>query len=343
VSLLIRNMPTPKQASSATRLWQGTGRRMDRLGLQQACDAAGATASIIVGQWSENEPYRSPNPMTPMLSAMGSPMVGGSSIGGGSMMGAGSVIGGGSMMGAPTIASPVMGGAADPYAYDDDLYRRRHRRRRRHSTVIQSQPPPTIINVGGGAGPQPFPVQVGYSGVQPGVPLSSSPYPGAGVTYGASSVGTGAYGGYGAGSAVGVGGYPGGYGTTTAIPATGYGSSLGGFGVGAGLGASNMMGGMHLGGSVLNPLPPSMQASYQAQMAAQYPNAMPNIGGIVPGQGFGGPIVIPPPHRHHHRSRERSREPSRERDYERRRMRRNSDVGYGSMFGPPASAYGGRY
>jgi hypothetical protein len=36
----------------ATRLWHSTGRRMDRMGLQAACEVAGATASTIIGQVS---------------------------------------------------------------------------------------------------------------------------------------------------------------------------------------------------------------------------------------------------------------------------------------------------
>jgi hypothetical protein len=243
-------------------------------------------------------------------------------------------------MAGSVAASPMIGGA-DPYAYDDDAYRRRRRKERRHSSIAQSQPP-TIINVGGGAGPQPFPGQ--FSGM-PGstisntVPLSSSPYQTGAATYSQPA--------YGAGSAIGVGTYnPG-----AAVPINAYSSSLGGLGVGGGLGASSMVGGAPLGGGILNPMPASLQPAYQASMAATYPSALPNIGGIVPGQGLGNAIVIPPP-RSRHRSRERSRERSerhREREHERRKRRYSDAAAYANYapstgyVPPPTSAYGERY
>jgi hypothetical protein len=321
---------------------------MDRMGLQAACEAAGGTASIIVGQWVENEPGRSP------------------------YMSAGNLIGGPAMsaIGTPSMVGSTLG--SDPYAYDDDLYRRERRRRRRERERERgrraSSVGPTIINVGGGAGAQPFPGQ--YPGTMatgtgiPGstmvgtIPLSSSPY-GGGMAMPAS---------YGAGSTIGVGGLGTAYNTGVPVQGTGYANSMGGLGIG-GLGTSQMIGGAHLGGSLVNPMPPALQPAYQASMAAAYPSALPNIGGVVPGQGMAGTgaynvpmmpgatTIIPPPvsrhkHRHHHRSRSREREYEREMDREERRearrTRRYSDAAAyggvaGSYVGAPASAYGGRY
>lgn len=345
-SFVLAQLSLILKRTTATRLWQSTGRQMDRVGLQAACEAAGGTASIIVGQWIENEPGRSP------------------------YMSAGTLIGGPAMsaIGTPSMVGSTLG--ADPYAYDDDLYRRGRRRRRRERERRASSVGPTIINVGGGAGPQPFPGQypstmatgMGIPGstMAGTIPLSSSPYAG-GMAMPAS---------YGAGSTIGAGGLGTAYNTGVPVQGTGYANSMGGLGIG-GLGTSQMIGGAHLGGSLANPMPQALQPAYQASMAAAYPSALPNIGGVVPGQGMAGmgaynaPLmsggtttIIPPPvsghrHRHHHhrsRSRERDyeREIDREERREARRMRRYSDAAAyggiaGSYVGAPASAYGGRY
>jgi hypothetical protein len=229
-------------------------------------------------------------------------------------------------------------GSVDPYADDDEIYRRRKRRNRRHSSVPRES---TIINIGGGMGPQAFP---GSGPMQ--IPGSTS------IPYATLASAAGGYpASYTGGSTVNAGGYP------SSVPMSVYGQNVAGFGAGTG---------MPLGGGVLNPMPASMQPAYQAQMAAAYPSAMPNIGGVVPGQtigaiggmlngngsGFGGgggmpamTVIPPPPRRHRHHSRERSRERDREREeerevrHERRRQRRYSDAAAMGGYVPGAASY----
>jgi hypothetical protein len=273
----------------------------------------------------------------------------------------GTVVGGGGY-GGSVIGSQV-GGSADPYAYDDEIYRERRRRRkhhrhRRHSFTESA--PPTIINVGGGGGvgaPMPLGGGAAYATpygqqpmqLQPGVQYASSAGAAPNVTIlQPQPAGVAAYG---------AGGYPGAAGA--------YGAQYPAYAGGGGY-----PGGIPSGGGVLNPLPAGMNAAYQAQMAAQFPGALPNIGGVVPGPalgGFGGPgsLVDGLGRRERARSREREayreervdeeREARREARREERRRRRYSDaaaygapgvggMGAGGFVPPPASsAYRERY
>jgi hypothetical protein len=315
--------PNMADGSAVTRLWHSSGRSRDRYGLQAACEAAAATASIIMGQWNVDEDERING------SAVGMPT--------------------GSMMGMPygTPAPPQI----DPYMYDDAVIPKRRRRHRRGSSMAGSGP--TIINVGGGGGPQPTygnsyntAPMGGMPGSAPSTSLLSQGSPYMGSSYGAS---------YGVPQTIAVGGNGlagNGYGMPQSATMVGGGGSILTGGLPPQMQAqyqANMAQAYpnampNIGGTV-----PGQILGGMGQQMGQTFGGQPNT------------IVIPPPrsrHRSRSRMRERERERGNEEDRDRderrssRRSRRYSDVGptgfagvggFGGAGGLGSAQYPGTY
>jgi hypothetical protein len=130
--------------AEATRLWNSAGRRMDRYGLQEACEAAAATVTVIMDQWLD--PYSQPSNM--------------------------------SYTGSPTSSyNSSLSSGFDPYADDEIAFRRVHSPSRRHNRLHRRRSSAGTGLIGGGGGAMPIPVP----NAQPsyGVPM---PMSGAGIS-----------------------------------------------------------------------------------------------------------------------------------------------------------------